>query len=508
MSARHRPIVPSQTESLNRRQFHRGVLAAAAATQCGLFEFASTLFADDGAGNMPKANVHVIVVRPKEHKADITWPGGQVDIVAMQDTFIKTLTDAAAELNVKLDVRPTPMATIGEKDAYLKEVKNSPPDGIIVLAMELRLWDPIVVPLAKDRGDVPTIVYSNMSTFTEHQQPLRHLPKVLLAATQDVEWLRVAVRMFHTMMRMKHARIAVVCDGYKGRTPLSVWPWGPTFHHFPESGWDHLAKTIDESAEMRAMADYYGKHAQQIVEPKPKDVLQAARVYVALRKIMQQEKCQGITCNCLPFAERTGDTACLAYSRMQDEGIVGCCEADLDGATIMLLSHLLLEHPAFIQDPSPNTINNTLIASHCTMGRKLKGFHDPYEAPYLLRDYHIRSGVAVQVLWPVGSPVTIVEKQGNNMLIGAGQIVSNIPDPPSKSWGGCRTSIEIKMDDAGDTRDIKGFHQLVIHGNHERRLTQFARLMGMGVAPISASPAARIQTAAARCACRCHRHDC
>jgi hypothetical protein len=508
MSTHHTPTAPHHHVTLSRRQFHGGVLAAATAMQCGLFEFASTLFADDRSNNAPTANVHVVVVRPKEHKADITWPGGQTDIVAMQNTFTKTLADATAGLNVKLDVRPTPIATPEEKDAYLKEIKNSPPDGIIVLAMELRLWDSLIVPLVKDRGDVPTIVYANMSTFTDHQQPLRNMPKVLLAATHEVKWLRVAVRMFHTMIRMKQARIAVVYDGYKGKAPWSVWPWGPTFQHFSESAWDQLVKTIDDSEEMRAMADYYTKHAQQVVEPKPKDVLKAAKVYVALRKIMQQEKCHGITCNCLPFAERTGDTACLAYSHMQDEGIVGCCEADLDGATIMLLSHLLLEHPAFVQDPSPNTINNTLIASHCTMGRKLKGFHDSYEAPYLLRDYHIRSGVAVQVLWPVGSPVTIVEKEGNSMLIGAGQIVSNIPEPPSKSWGGCRTTIEIKMDDPGDTRDIKGFHQLVIHGNHERRLMQYAKLMGMGVGSIFTGSDVRTRTAAARCACRCHRHDC
>jgi len=508
MSAPRRPMVSNQAGTVTRRQFHRGVLAAAAATQCGLFDFASTLFADDSAADMPMANVHVIVVRPKEHKAEITWPGGQVDIVAMQNTFTSALTDAAAQSNVRLDIRSTPMATTDDRDAYLKEVKETPPDGIIVLAMELAMWGPIIGPLLKDRGDVPTIIYSNMSSFTGEQQPVRSLSKVLLAATHEVEWLGVAVRMFHTMIRMKHTRIALVADSFAGKTPMTVWPWGPTFQHFSEDRWVEVIKTIDDSQEMQAMADYYVKHAQQVVEPKPKDVLNAAKVYVALRKIMQQEKCQGITCNCLPFAKRTGDTACLPYSRFQDEGIVGCCEADVDGATIMLLSHLLLERPAFIQDPSPNTINNTLIASHCTMGRKLKGFRDSYEAPYLLRDYHIRSGVAVQVIWPVDSPVTIVEKEGDSMLIGTGRVVSNIPEPSSKQWGGCRTTIEIKMDDSGDTRDIKGFHQLVIHGNHERRLAQYAKLVGMSVGPISASSGVRVQTAAARCACQCHRHDC
>jgi len=488
---------------MNRRKFGKGIMAAAAATQCGLFEFASTLFADDTADDIPKANVHVVVVRPKEHKADITWPGGQVDIEAMQNTFTKTLSDAAGELGVRLDVRAEPMATPQEMNAYLKEIKDNPPDGIMVLAMELKMFRGIINPLVTNRGDIPTIVYSNMSSFTAHQQTIRGLPKAILAATHDVEWLRTGLRMFHTMVRMKHTRIALVHDRYKDKTPTSIWQWGPNFHHFPEQKWVDIIEGLDDSEEMRAMADYYSKHAQQVVEPSKEDVLGAAKVYVALRKIMQLQKCQGITCNCLPFASRTGDTACLPYSCMQDEGIVGCCEADLGGATIMLLSHLLLERPAFIQDPSPNTVNNTLIASHCSMGRKIKGLRDPYEAPYLLRDYHVRSGVAVQVIWPVDSPVTVIEQLRDSMLIGTGSVVSNIPNPPSKQWGGCRTSIEIKMDDPGDARDIRGFHQMVVSGNHERLLRQYAKLVGMNVASILESPRAEVQTAAC-CPCRCH----
>ena len=497
----------SDRVTVNRRTFGKGIVAAATATQCGLFEFASTLFADDTANDMPKANVHVVVIRPMEHKANITWPGGQVDIEAMQNTFTKTLNDAAGELDVQLDVRPKPMATPEDMNAYLKEIKDNPPDGIMVLAMELKMWRNVIDPLVKNRGEIPTIVYSNMSSFTGHQQTMRELPKTILAATHDVDWLKTGLRMFHTMIRMKHTRIALVHDRYKDKTPTSVWQWGPDFHYFPERRWVEVINELDDSKEMRAMADYYVKHADKVVEPSPEDVLGSAKVYVALRKIMQLQKCQGITCNCLPFATRTGDTACLPYSRMQDEGIVGCCEADLGGATIMLLSHLLLERPAFIQDPSPNTVNNTLIASHCTFGRKIKGFRDPYEAPYLLRDYHTRSGVAVQVIWPVDSPVTVIEQAGDSMLIGTGSVVSNIPDPPSKQWGGCRTSIEIKMDDPKDTRDIKGFHQMVVHGNHQRLLTQYAKLVGVNVASIFDSPEAKVQTAA-WCPCRCHGQHC
>jgi len=505
MSKQHKQQISPQVFMMTRRRFSKSLLATVAATQCGLFEFASTLFADTTSG-MRKANVHVVVVRPKEHKANITWPGGQVDIVAMQSTFTKTLNNAARELGVQLDVRPKPMATQEDLTAYLKEVKANPPDGILVLAMELFLWGKIINPMVQNRGDIPIIVYSNMSSFTGHQQAMRKVPRAILAATQDIDWLKVGLRMFHTMVRMKNTRIAMVHDRHKGKSPWSAWQWGPNFHYVPEGRWDDEIKKVDNSEEIRAIADYYARNAQKVVEPSHADILASVKVYVALQRIMQQENCQGITCNCLPFARRTGDTACLAYSRLQDEGIVACCEADQGGSTIMLLSHLLLERPAFIQDPSPNTVNNTLIASHCTFARKVKGFNDSYQAPYLLRDYHTRSGVAVQILWPTDTPVTVIEQAGNSMLVGTGQVVSNIPNPPSRQWGGCRTTIEIKMNDVYDTRNIIGFHQMVVYGDFERQLQQYGKLVGIDVKPITAeTDKPKSQVAAVNlCPCRCH----
>jgi hypothetical protein len=124
-------------------------------------------------------------------------------------------------------------------------------------------------------------------------------------------------------------------------------------------------------------------------------------------------------------------------------------------------------------------VNNTLIGSHCTSPTRLKGAHDSYQAPYILRNYHTRTGVSPQVLWPEGDEVTAVDFDNWTTLVaGAGRVISNIAQPPS---GCCRTAVEISIGNAADTRDTKGFHQLFVWGNLERPLRAFGRLAGVEV---------------------------
>ncbi len=144
----------------------------------------------------------------------------------------------------------------------------------------------------------------------------------------------------------------------------------------------------------------------------------------------------------------------------------------------------LFQRPGFQQDPSPNTVNNTLIGAHCTSPLRLEGFDKPYRAPFLLRNYHTRTGVAPEVLWPVGKPVTILQAnvQPLSIMLGTGRVVSNIAQPPS---GCCRTSVEIELDGVADTRDVKGFHQLFVLGNVSRMLAAYGKLAGIPITPIA-----------------------
>jgi L-fucose isomerase-like protein len=167
----------------------------------------------------------------------------------------------------------------------------------------------------------------------------------------------------------------------------------------------------------------------------------------------------------------------MAWTMLQDLGITAGCEADLFGAASLMLTSYLLDRPGYINDPVPETVKNLLIASHCTSGTRLDGFDKP-PAPYVLRNHSESAiGVSTQVLWPVGQPVTLVRFTGpNELIIDTGKVVSNVDTPPA---GGCRTSVEILMDNIEDCRDVRGFHQVVVLGNHRRIVEGFCELYGI-----------------------------
>ena len=475
---------------MNRRSFLSTAGALAAANQLGLLGFASSLFAAE-ASPAKKPLVKAVFVRPNVKEYWMGWPGAAYNIQQQQAQYTKILENAAKKFDVNLDIIAEPLHDANIVNTFLENLKKAPPDGLLVVSMCLHhtgfdSWGK-TNNIAKNRGDIPTIVFSPMGTsFTGHLQATRNIPGVYVAATQDIDWLEFGTRMFSTIQKMKNTRICI-CKGDKTEDrKLDVI--GTTLHYIPTKRFLDELKKVQESKEVRAMADYYTKNAKKIVEPTKKDLLNAAKNYFVCRRLMEAENCQGFSMDCLgPVSRRLIQPPCMAFSRLRDEGGLGTCEADWNAAISTRLTNLLFDRPGFMQDPAPNTVNNTLMGAHCTCATKLDGFDKP-ASPFILRSHSESNiGVAMQVLWRVGQKVTIMKFQGPGLIIlGTGRVLRNIDTPPS---GGCRTSVELELDDVPDARDTQGFHQLFIYGNLESRFKAYCRLAGITVTHISGRPA-------------------
>ncbi|NQT84325.1 hypothetical protein HQ563_14970, partial [bacterium] len=446
----------------------------------------SSLFAAEPK-SARKPVVHVVFVRPKTSDPEregerpvISWPGYQFDIKTGEALHKKVLTEAAEKLGVELVIKHEPLGSDEAVNAYLEQLKKAPPDGLFIVAMELFRWG-WVNHLAQNRGDIPTIIYSPMgSSFTDMLKPARALPKTFVGATQDIHWPAFGLRMLNTVWRMKNTRLCILAGNKTSDTMLDVI--GTTLHYIPLARFNEEFKKVEASDEVRAMADYYTNNAKKIIEPKKEEILDAAKNYFVCRRLMTAENCHGISIDCLRESSIYHRPPCMAFSHFLDHGIVAACEADWNAAISMQLTHYLFERPGFMQDPAPNTINNTLMGAHCMSATKLDGFDKPTRAPYILRSYHTRTGVALQVLWRIGQKVTIMKFQGpESIILGTGRVVANIAQPPA---GCCRTAVEIALDGVPDSGDTKGFHQLFIYGDLERPFKAYCKLAGIKVVHI------------------------
>jgi hypothetical protein len=68
------------------------------------------------------------------------------------------------------------------------------------------------------------------------------------------------------------------------------------------------------------------------------------------------------------------------------------------------------------------------------------------------------------------------------IIVGTGRVTRNFDTPPE---GGCRTSVELAMDNVSDVMDTKGFHQLFIYGKLDNDLRAYGKLAGIDVLPIA-----------------------
>ena len=464
---------------LSRRGFLKGLGVSAVALQLGVFETASSLL---GEQPKPKGTCRIMAAfaHPDVKEYWMGWPGAAYNIAGHQKLYTETMQVAAKNLGVDLDIQQEPIHDGKTLAAYQEKVAGAKPDGVLLVCMSLHpdMWVHINQFLEK-RGDVPTVVFSPMGTsFTDHLQASRKAKKAFVGATQDVQWLQTALRMLRTVWDMAHTRICIVCGTDVVDKPQDVI--GTTLHYVPHTVYFEAKKEVKESDEVRQMADWYEKHAKRIVEPNKKDILDAVMNYMACRKVMEKEQCHGFSMDCLgPVSSRKITPPCLAFSHLRDEGIVGACEADWNASISSRLTHLLFDRPGFMQDPAPNTVRNTLMAAHCTCGARLRGF-DKDPEPFILRSHSESNlGVAMQVLWPVGERITLMKFVGpTKIILGTGEILANIDTPPS---GGCRTSVECTVDGVADSRDTKGFHQLLIWGDVEEEFKAYCSLAGIEV---------------------------
>lgn len=250
----------------------------------------------------------------------------------------------------------------------------------------------------------------------------------------------------------------------------------------PRDDFNRLFEKMPVTDEVRDVATKFRAGAKKIVEPTEQDSLNSARAYTTAKRLLAEEKSNALSMDCLGMvsARLVPTPPCGAWTILQDQGITAGCEADLFGAASLMLTSYLLGRPGYMNDPVPETAKNLLIASHCTSGTRLNGFDKP-PAPYILRDHSESAlGVSVQVLWPVGEKVTLVRfnKGPHELILDTGTVVSNVDTPPA---GGCRTSVEIRMDDVEDCRDVQGFHQVVTLGDHRRTVEAFCQMYGIKV---------------------------
>ena len=211
------------------------------------------------------------------------------------------------------------------------------------------------------------------------------------------------------------------------------------------------------------------KRAQDVKEPSCADMLEAAKAYLAIKKICQEEHLDAMTIRCFDIVKACGTTSCLALALLNNEGIVAGCEGDMQTLMSMLLVKRLCGAEAFMANPSQLTETTTMLA-HCTIPLKM--------CDELTLRSHFESGigVAIQGVLPL-TDYTIFKWGGPKLdryFVTEAQAVEM---PYSNHF--CRTQITLNVDLRPYLLQHSiGNHHVIIKGRHAEEIKRFMDCYG------------------------------
>jgi L-fucose isomerase-like protein len=211
--------------------------------------------------------------------------------------------------------------------------------------------------------------------------------------------------------------------------------------------------------------------ATAIREPSAADQIGSARIYLALRQLVERHRLTAVTVRCFDLVTDRHATGCHALARLNEEGVVAGCEGDVPTALSMLLASAITGHPTFMANPADiDTDQNEILLAHCTIARTLT-------TSFALRS-HFESGlgVAINGLLPNG-PVSLLRIGGERLdraFVAAGDLLAC-----GAAEGLCRTQMRIHLTDTPAGRLLTeplGNHHVVAFGDHAAAIRDFLSL--------------------------------
>jgi hypothetical protein len=425
----------------------------------------------------PKVRVMSVVARQKTPYW-LGWPGTAYPLEGERARYTQVIADSGKRIGVEIAQEGQPLEDKEAVAAFVQKVQAEKPDAVIVMLQHLTSGWPAATEIAKT--SVPTIVFAPVGTaFTGQINSLAFRSGVHVVSSLETSAIEQALRMVRAKRQLEATRMLVVAsnDRKEGKFGLV------NLQYVPRATYEEMFTATPTSEEARWIAHQRFREAEKVVEPTKEDGLNAARSFIAAKQLLKNEGCNALTTDCLGMVsqKKVPTPPCMGASIFQDHGVTYGCEAAVGPAVSLMLTSYLFDKPGFMNDPVPETVKNVLVAAHCVSGTRIYGLDRSKDhAPYILRSHSESNlGVSTQVLWPVGRPVTLVQFfKPDALYLDTGTVAGNVNTPPA---GGCRTSVEIKMDDIEDSRDVLGFHQVVFLGNHRRDIEAFCQMYGINV---------------------------
>ena len=406
------------------------------------------------------------------------WPQPNLDLkkeIRFYRSEFAKLADELADVDFAIEALVTSPEQASGLKGMLKGV-----DGILVIHLTMGTGG-ILQEILK--AQKPTVVFA--VPYSGHgwtgfgalqKQPLGAKLECML--TSDYKQLAVAIRPFRAIHHLREAKILNVTNrSFTGYANAVKNKFGTEIKRI------ELEQVLDaynavSNSKAKAETKQWIKEAAEVVEPSRSDIFKSCKLALALENLLDAEDATVMTVDCYgTMWDKTIKLPaypCVGFTRLNNMGLGGICESDLQSAMTHIIFQGLVGKPGFISDPTVDESKDSIILAHCLGTTKMDGPDGP-AAPYKLRTVMERKeGVTPQVFMRIGQKVTQAKLVGTDFLP---YFTGEVIDAPDIDRG-CRTKITVKVD--GDTEKLwknwsSGLHRQTCYGDITKELGFFCR---------------------------------
>ncbi|NQS89208.1 hypothetical protein HQ584_05410 [Patescibacteria group bacterium] len=215
--------------------------------------------------------------------------------------------------------------------------------------------------------------------------------------------------------------------------------------------------------EVKKELDNWKKNFDRIVKVSKEELMNATRVYLALRHLCFREDANGVAINCGRLTEERPVVPCLAFDRLIDEGIMCACEGDITAMLSSLILHAVSGQSVLMGNFNvvPRTKDEITI-SHGIIPLSMAN------TGFIIRDYHGRTFGVTGYAEVKTEPMTLlnIDKSLNKVCVIEGAIkdsedgINYYADGKDRGMY-CRIAIYMNVDG-----DIKKIPEIIVGSQH------------------------------------------
>jgi len=215
------------------------------------------------------------------------------------------------------------------------------------------------------------------------------------------------------------------------------------------------------------------------------EIENSAAMYLGMKALLKKYGARAITINCLGgfYGGHIHAYPCLGFHELNNQGLVGGCEADIRSTATMLAFSLMTQgRPGYISDPVIDTAERHIIYAHCVAPNKVFGPNGPTNPYEILTHSEDRQGASVRSIMPAGYLTTSmqVDQRKQEILLHQAKTVGNSFDDRA-----CRT--KLVAEPLGDIEklftywDEWGWHRVTFYGDLKKPAYELAEALGWKV---------------------------